>query len=258
METRAFQLEQRDLESDDTLRVRGRAVVYDALSEDLGGFRERFAPGALRRTLDHGRDVALLYSHDTQAVLASTRAGSLDLSEDDDGLMVDATLQRGDPDVERLAAKMRAGLVDKMSFGFRVVREDWEEDAGDLVRVVQEAQLIETSAVWLPAYTQTSLEEARRLDDVPIGALAGMPGWALDRIAEREGKMLSSWTEEQIDQAIAALTAIKDAARKDDKPGYDEADGDAEPDDVDGDEGRAWRSKLALRRLRALEHLARC
>ena len=243
METRGFALATRDADADH-LTVEGRAVVYDALSEDLGGFRERFARGALTRTLSHGRDVGLLYSHDSAAVLASTRAGSLELEEDPQGLAVRARLDRADPDVQRLDAKLRAGTVDKMSFGFRAVRDDWSEEDGQLIRSISEAELIETSAVWLPAYTATSLEGRGRLSDVSFGAFASMPPHLAQRLLDelRVGKVLSKSNAETLRKVMQQLQALLEAAERgpkddEDRPGHDEDEADR-PHHYDDDEDR--------------------
>ena len=257
METRGFALESRDTD-DGVLEVHGRAVVYESMSEDLGGFRERFAPGALRKTLSEQRDVGLLYSHDSSSVLASTRAGNLDLIEDEAGLRVAARLDRSDPDVQRLDAKLRVGTVDKMSFGFRAVKDEWSADNGTPVRTVTEAQLIETSAVWLPAYTQTSIE-GRRLADVPLGALATMPDEVRAQLLVqlRAGRVLSKLNEdalrkavEQINEVLAAVERDKDDDElEDSKPDKDKADGHD-----DEDEDRAGLAR-ARRRVGLLERL---
>lgn len=218
METRGFTLERRDQTDDGRLQVAGRAVVYDSLSADLGGFRERFAAGSLDKTLAEQRDVGLLYSHDSAAVLATTRAGNLTLLADDAGLRIDADLDLADPDVQRLAAKMDARTVDKMSFGFRAVRDRWDDtdDGGLPIRTVTEAQLIETSAVWLPAYGATAIASRAGLGDVPVGALATMPAEVRDRmVAElRSGGGLTDATRKTVDRAIASLTDLLDTSDK--------------------------------------------
>lgn len=215
METRGFDLIRREQTDDGKLRVAGRAVVYDSLSEDLGGFRERFAPGALDKTLSEQRDVGLLYSHDTSSVLASTAAGNLRLRPDDDGLAIEAELSMDDPDVRRLMSKMEAGTVRKMSFGFRAVNDRWDRDDDGPIRTVTEAQLLETSAVWLPAYRATSIEGRAGLGDLPVGALATMPAEVRDQaVAElREGRPLTAATRKTIDRAIASLEQLRGDAR---------------------------------------------
>ena len=233
METRGFLCERRD-ESNDALRVSGRAVVFDSLSEDLGGFREKFARGSLDKTLAERRDVGLLYSHDSGSVLASTRAGNLTLTVDEAGLRVDAELDRSDPDVQRLDAKLRAGTVDRMSFGFRALNDRWDErdTDGTPIRTVTEAQLIETSAVWLPAYPATSLEGRGRLADLPVGALATMPESLRDELVGelREGKVLSKANKQALEAAKKYLEDVLKAAGEEPTDAVDaEDDTDDEP-----------------------------
>jgi HK97 family phage prohead protease len=62
----------------------GHAAVFNVLSEDLGGFRERIASGAFSGVLSD--DVRLLVDHKPPP-LARTKAGTLRLSEDERGLV---------------------------------------------------------------------------------------------------------------------------------------------------------------------------
>ena len=61
--------------------------------------------------------------------IARTTNGTLLLSESSDGLHVEApTLDMGDQDVAYIVPKLRAGLIDEMSFAFRIVRGQWSPD----------------------------------------------------------------------------------------------------------------------------------
>jgi HK97 family phage prohead protease len=73
--------------------------------------------------------VRLLVNHDGLP-LARTTSGTLSLSEDGNGLMVEARLDPTDPDVAALLPKMRRGDLNQMSFGFRVSDEgdEWSKD----------------------------------------------------------------------------------------------------------------------------------
>src|SRR5690348_1524690 len=71
--------------------------------------------GALARTLSERPNVQLLINHDGMP-LARTANGSLQLSEDNIGLRVNASLNPKDPDVQRLIPKMRRGDLNEMSF----------------------------------------------------------------------------------------------------------------------------------------------
>lgn len=124
---------------------------------DMGPFREVILPGAFTRTLSTGPDVRLLIDHEGQP-LARTKSGTLQLSEDDHGLQVRATLDESDPDVQRLLPKMRRGDLDQMSFAFRVPAggDSWSQDY--TLREMRELNLSggDASVVTYPANPTTS------------------------------------------------------------------------------------------------------
>ena len=151
----------------DNYTLRGHAAVFDSLSEDLGGFRERLSAGSFRAALRGTPDVRLLFNHDSNRVLARSTASvdgkpSLELREDATGLHVWAVIQPRTW-VNDLAIEMAGGLIDQMSFAFslRDGGDDWEErDNGDIVRTILPdgiENLYDVSVVTTPAYVDTSV-----------------------------------------------------------------------------------------------------
>lgn len=164
-EQRAWTPELRDGENG-TLRVEGYAAVFDT-DADIGGyFIERIAPGAFAEAI--GRDdVVFVFNHDQATVMARTSAGNLMLEEDDRGLRIAAELSTEDMDVQRVAAKMRAGNLSKMSFAFFADLEEWDDRPETPIRTIKRASLVDVSVVTTPAYDATdiglrSLEQHRR------------------------------------------------------------------------------------------------
>lgn len=144
-------------------RVVGLAAVFDSLSENLGGFREKIDRGAFRKVLGTNPDVRALVNHDPNLVFARTTVedgpGSLRLKEVGGGLRYDAipteTTYAAD-----LLVNLAAGVVDQSSFAFRVASggDSWEEDpdTGALVRTIHEfSGLYDVSPVTYPAYPST-------------------------------------------------------------------------------------------------------
>lgn len=137
------------------IRIEGYAAVFNQDADIAGMFVERIAPGAFASAV--GRDdVVLLVNHD-DLPLARTRSGTLMLREDAQGLHVAATLDGTDPDVQRVYPKMKRGDLDKMSFAFRAVRQEWDESANPPRRTILEAELYDVSIVTTPAYEGTSV-----------------------------------------------------------------------------------------------------
>jgi HK97 family phage prohead protease len=90
-----------------------------------GGWVEQLGMACFDRTLADMPDVQLLVNHEGLP-LARTKSGNLKLSRDRHGLLVRATLDPSDPDVQRLIPKMKRGDMDEMSFAFRVKDQSWD------------------------------------------------------------------------------------------------------------------------------------
>lgn len=141
---------------EDGLRVEGYAAVFNQETDIGGYFREVIAPGAFTDAI--GRDeVVFLFNHNSDTVMARTSAGNLSLEQDDHGLKIDAKLSDDDPDVQRLAAKMRAGNVNKMSFAFMPEVQEWDDSEDVPLRTIKQAALFDVSAVTEPAYEGTEI-----------------------------------------------------------------------------------------------------
>lgn len=138
-------------------RLVGHAAVFNAVSENLGGFREQIAPGAFRSSI--GRDdIRALFNHDPNFVLGRNGAGTLRLAEDGHGLAIEIDLPDTTVVRDLIVAPIRRGDINQMSFGFRTIRDHWAEDASaGSLRTLLEVDLYDVSAVTFPAYPQTSI-----------------------------------------------------------------------------------------------------
>jgi len=150
---------------ENSIRVSGHAAVFNEEADIGGFFWEKIAPGAFANAI--GRDdVVFLVNHEGLP-LARTRSGTLTLTEDERGLFMETELDAEDPDVRGIVPKMKRGDLDKMSFAFRVVKEEWDESGDIPLRTIMEASLHDVSIVTTPAYEGTdiglrSLEQARK------------------------------------------------------------------------------------------------
>lgn len=145
--------------ADDRL-IRGYPVVFNVLSEDLGGFKERILPAAVNRSMS--ADVMALVDHDTAKVLGRTRAGTLTMRKDSHGLKVtiEPDLQISyASDIVRAVAR---GDITGMSFGFRVLDDKWHKEDGKPVRDILDMDILEVSVVTFPAYQETDVGVAHR------------------------------------------------------------------------------------------------
>lgn len=140
--------EVREATSGGLVNFRGLAS-RTAHSYDMGSYQEQIARGAFAETLKRTPDVNLLVNHEglplARTTIPAGQPGHLALTEDQDGLQFEAQCDPNDPDVARLASKIRSGLMDQCSFAFRVTRQNWQwmEDTGKDYdqRIIQEVSL---------------------------------------------------------------------------------------------------------------------
>lgn len=134
------------------------------------GWDESVARSAFDKTLAEKPDLHLLINHEGMP-LARTKSGTLKLSTDSRGLLVEANLDQRDPDVQRLVTKMARGDMDEMSFAFRVKDDKWNDD--ETQRTLTEVSLHkgDVSVVNWGANPATSAK-VRSVDDI-LTELAG-------------------------------------------------------------------------------------
>lgn len=158
------------------LGFRGRAALYNKrtwIGPPRSGFYEEIVPGAFARNVETD-DVRFLVDHDPSKVLARTASGTLRLTEDKKGLVVDADM--ADVTYARdLATLLERGDLGEMSFAFTVddndpAQVDWTrtKEGAEVRRILAFEQLYDVSCVAYPAYdgTEAALRavEARRAD----------------------------------------------------------------------------------------------
>lgn len=166
-EKRTFSVEVRAEQVDGMVRMSGYAAMFDREADGLP-FREVIARGAFSRSLDRGDDVFLLVNHDTdQLPLARRSAGTLEVTEDEIGLRVEAMLDPANPRAAELASALERGDVDKMSFAFSVAK-DGSAKRSDGVRELRDLNLYEVSIVTWPAYSATTVGLRSADDDLAL------------------------------------------------------------------------------------------
>lgn len=213
----------------DGMTLRGYAAVFNSPSEPLP-FIERIEPGAFRDSLKSRNDIKLLWNHDTGVVLGSTRAGTLKLTEDGHGLLVEAVL----PDTQAgrdAATLIKRGDVNAFSFGFRVpAGGDVWLNAGE--RVLKRINIHEASLVAFPAYTSTEgTATVRSVNELAekIARLAELRGVSAEELTdallalesgaeltERQGELLTDTLDKVLkkDEAVTNPQALLDLKKK--------------------------------------------
>lgn len=200
---RGLQLRAGEQTGDGALTIEGHAAVFDieTVLFDAGWWRLRevIAPGAFGPVLSRGPLVHLVHQHDMATAIAATDVddgiGRLELEEDDSGLRFFARVDPDDSDVQRLAVKMRRGVVRQASFAFTVARssslievdENGNED--ELWTIEEIGELYDVSTVAQGAYSATDAQMLARALARELPALGRPPtaGAATSDVASASG-----------------------------------------------------------------------
>lgn len=197
--------------------IKGISPPFNSKSEDLGGFREIFAPTAFDKVVGRHRndprggvDVVALFDHAGQPIGRTTN-DTLKLSVSDRGLNYsidppDTTLGRD------ILTLVRRGDLFGASFAFSIAQggESWTQEAdGTMTRTVTEvSNLYDVSVVTRPAYPQSS------------AALRSLAAWREEQLTAHEVEQLvEKQADEEADKrrrwsyALTAAAARLAAAR---------------------------------------------
>jgi HK97 family phage prohead protease len=139
----------------------GYAIVFNKLSLNLGGFRERIAAEALDRTFRENVDVRALLDHNPAQILGRLSADTLRLKPDKYGLRVEIDAPNTSYARDALESVSRRD-ISGMSFGFRAFDDEWTDEDEMPIRTVTDMVVREVSIVTFPAYTDTDVEVAHR------------------------------------------------------------------------------------------------
>jgi HK97 family phage prohead protease len=217
LETRLFQIEDFEVREDaDGMHLEGYAALFNSRSENLGGFTETIKPGAFRASLKARNNVFLLYNHDTNAVLASTRAGTLTLAEDERGLKISASIAPTSTGRD-VAVLVKRGDLQGFSFGFSMPArggDEWNSEGTE--RVLKSVRLHEVSLTPMPAYTATNgTATVRGLDKIAQRAQVDADALADALLKIENGEDISSDDRTLLQTVIDELAPTPEAPVKD-------------------------------------------
>lgn len=164
IEKRSLTAELRADGQGDEMAIAGYAALFNSESKDLGGFKERIAPGAFTRSLKEGGDVKALVNHDPSQLLGRTKNGTLTVSQDSRGLKFRCVLNPDSQTHRDLYAAIKRGDYDECSFAMTVPEggDTWDEAQDDdgrsyQRRTLRDVNLMDVSCVTYPAYNSTSV-----------------------------------------------------------------------------------------------------
>lgn len=186
VERRFFPFELRAAADDEGTMLAGYAAVFDELSVEIWGFREKIAAGAFTDTIAND-DIRSLWNHDTNWVLGRTTNQTLRLAEDEIGLAVEIEPPETQMGRDALVS-IRRGDVNQMSFAFATLEDRWDIDENEqYVRTLLRVKLYEVSPVTFPAYPATSIAVRAGEMDPVYGIRPQVPAEVQRALAEAAG-----------------------------------------------------------------------
>jgi HK97 family phage prohead protease len=167
-------------DGDKPAMLTGYAIVWDALSDDRGGYKVRFKKGSPTFTTP----TMAYYHHDPRAILGNTANGSLRLSQDDVGVRVEIDLPDTSTarDVQELVGKKYIG---GMSFAMiKLTDYVTSKENGVEIMNVTAFTCDEVTVTGIPSFTATSIAVAQDPPALPMAASKNSTPPAKDRAAQ--------------------------------------------------------------------------
>lgn len=139
--------------------LEGYFAVFDKPYDVWDGWVETIARGAFARYLSSGKDVKVLWNHDSNIVLGARANGTAELHEDEFGLHGSVEINEMDQEALNAYARVARGDVDGCSFGFDIARQEewWDESGVYHTKIIEVDPLYEVSPCTFPAYKATSI-----------------------------------------------------------------------------------------------------
>jgi HK97 family phage prohead protease len=146
------------VDSDGKLRyIESYAALFNVLSTDLGGFKEKIEPGFFKNVTTN--NVVGLFNHDSNYILASTENNTLEIIEDEIGLKYKIEFPQTRTIQDLVVSPIERGDLTGSSFGFDLDYDKTEYDEGSNVVTLLEGgaeRLYDVGPVTFPAYPKTS------------------------------------------------------------------------------------------------------
>jgi HK97 family phage prohead protease len=204
-------LEIRSTENEGKKTIEG-IIPYNSRSVPMWGITEIIDNAAFNKTLKDKSEVRALWNHNDSHILGSTKSGTLELEDSDNGLLCRCELPNTTY-ANDLYEIVNRGDVKTMSFGFIPVK--WQDTDNGKLRTLKEVKLLEVSyGVIFPAYPETNSQVAMR----------GFKRMKIDIETINEILEKEELTEEDLTALQEVVTTLTNLIKENTPESEDEAD----------------------------------
>lgn len=152
-------------EAQDSMLLEGYIAKFDTYTELWDGFFEKIDRNAFDETLSDGHNIFLLFNHNYNKPLASTRNNTLTLTTDEIGLKFSARINEKLSYAKDVYELVKSGEMRGCSFGFYAKKDEYVYDSekDEYKRTLLNLHLYEGTITPVPAY-DTTVVQARAKD----------------------------------------------------------------------------------------------
>jgi HK97 family phage prohead protease len=188
----------------------GYAAIYGE-EADLGDWIEVIVPPAFRSALSATDNLPMLWDHNaSMPPFATTKAGTLIVTEDRRGLRVQAEIDERHILGPTMMSMAERGELHGMSFGFVSGRGNnkVQERAGRVLRSITGfRKLLDVSPTWNPAYAGTTAELRS------LAALQSAPVLIPEQVHDGESQSAVDGQDQETTEVVAAPVACESCGK---------------------------------------------
>lgn len=174
MERRTYQMTyslRAESSEDGKKTLEGYFIVFNSETELYPSYYEKVEREAVLESVNNGEIVAL-FNHETDKVLGSQKAGTLNLTVDDKGVFGIIKINEKDTEALNVYERVLRGDIAGCSFGFNIDEEVVDTDEnGNFHSTLKKLEIFEVSIVTFPAYKDTSINARNRIEETKAKVL---------------------------------------------------------------------------------------